>query len=256
MLVLLGTLLVMGPDFFYLQDGFGDRMNTVFKFYYQAWLLWSLAAAFGVTVMLQALRRAWSWNYRIGLALVLFMALAYPVLGLAYKTNDFKFPAFRQELEAARAAGDPSPWRTAASVWTLDGTAFARPYAPDDMAAVDWLQTAPSGVIAEATDPGASYRFEFGMISTFTGLPTVLGWPGHELQWRPYALQGTRMDDLTRLYEDRNWDEAQAIIQQYGIRYVYVGTLERSHYRVNEAKFKAYLRPVFQQGDVVIYEVP
>jgi uncharacterized membrane protein len=40
------------------------------------------------------------------------------------------------------------------------------------------------------------------------------------------------------------------------VRYVVVGNLERSSYRVNEEKFNNFLRRVFQQGSVTIYEVP
>ena len=56
------------------------------------------------------------------------------------------------------------------------------------------------GVILEATKPDASYT-EYARISTYSGLPTVLGWPMHEAQWRgTYDPQGTRQDDIRRLY--------------------------------------------------------
>ncbi|MDX1734180.1 MAG: DUF2298 domain-containing protein, partial [Halioglobus sp.] len=44
-LILVGALLIIGPEFLYLRDQFGLRMNTIFKFYYAAWMLWSFAAA-------------------------------------------------------------------------------------------------------------------------------------------------------------------------------------------------------------------
>ncbi|HLY29172.1 MAG TPA: DUF2298 domain-containing protein, partial [Aggregatilineales bacterium] len=43
-----GAVLTLATDFFYLRDGFGNRMNTVFKLYYQGWLLWSVAGAYGL----------------------------------------------------------------------------------------------------------------------------------------------------------------------------------------------------------------
>ena len=255
-LILLGALLVLAPEFVFLRDQFSNRMNTIFKFYYQAWMVWSLAAAFGVAVLLQNLRSSWNWVYRIGLALVLFMALVYPILSLLTKTNNFQIPTFNQNLEAARAAGDPSPWRTAAQVWTLDGGAFFDKIEPDDMAAAAWLRIASYGVILEATKPDASYS-DYARISTYSGLPTVLGWPMHEGQWRgTYEPQGTRQDDIRRLYETPSWEEAQAILLQYGIRYVCVGTLERYTYHLDERKFQRHLVSVFQQGQVTIYEVP
>jgi uncharacterized membrane protein len=67
---------------------------------------------------------------------------------------------------------------------------------------------------------------------------------------------GSRQADIKRLYETPNWGETLEIIQQYGIRYIYIGGMERNTYRVNEVKFQIYLTPIFQQGSVVIYEVP
>jgi uncharacterized membrane protein len=85
----------------------------------------------------------------------------------------------------------------------------------------------------------------------------VLGWPMHEGQWRGgYDEQGTRMDDIQRLYETNDWNTAQAILSHYQVRYVYVGTLERVAYRLNETKFQRFLHPVYQNGNVTIYEVP
>jgi YYY domain-containing protein len=234
LLILLGALLVLAPEFVYLRDQFGWRMNTIFKFYYQAWSLWSLAAAFGAALMLTNLRRLWNWLYSIGLVLLLFAALTYPTFSLLTKTNDFH-PPFG---------------------WTLDGAAHLDREYSEDADAIRWLQTAPYGVIVEATTPTASYS-DYAHISTYTGLPTVLGWPMHEGQWRGgYDEQGTRMDDIQRLYETNDWTVAQAILSQYQVRYVYVGTLERATYRVSETKLQRFLQPVYQNGDVTIYEVP
>ena len=232
LMIALGALLVLGPEFLYLHDQFGTRMNTIFKFYYQAWLLWSVAAAFAAAVLLRDLRGIWDKLYRILFSVLLVMALTYPVLGLLTKTNNFK-PPFG---------------------WTLDGAAYIERNSPDDAAAIRWLRSAPLGVIAEAV--GGSYT-DYARISTHTGLPTVLGWIGHEGQWRGgYEEQGTRQRDLETLYITPHWEAAQVILQQYNIRYVYIGMLERTTYRVNETKFQRFLQPVFRQGEVVIYEVP
>jgi uncharacterized membrane protein len=83
-----------------------------------------------------------------------------------------------------------------------------------------------------------------------------LGWPGHESQWREYALQVPREDEIETLYTTNDWVTTQDIINRYNIRYIFVGNLERSTYRVNEEKFHRFLIPVFQQGSVTIYAVP
>jgi uncharacterized membrane protein len=85
----------------------------------------------------------------------------------------------------------------------------------------------------------------------------VLGWPGHEVQWRGTAEpQGSRQDDIKVLYETGNWDQARPILQKYSVRYVVVGALERNTYAVEEDKFAAHLSAIFQQGEMHVYEVP
>jgi YYY domain-containing protein len=274
LLITLGAVLAIAPEFVFLRDLFVNRMNTIFKFYYQAWLLWSLVSAFGVAVLLHRLRGAWSWVFRAGLGIILFMALAYPVLGLPDKTNDFQLPAFEQKLKAAQAAKAPAALQTAARVWTLDGAQAFQTQYPDDAAAARWLLNAPEGVLVEAFNKSSSYT-DYARMSTYSGDPTVLGWWYHEWQWRgsvdeqvspitnltckasdPYDPRRMRSDDISCLYETNSWDVASEIIAQYNIRYVVVGTLERRDYHIDEALFQQHLLPVFQQGQVVIYEVP
>ncbi len=203
-----------------------------------------------------SLRGTWNWVYRVGLTVVLIMALVYPLLGLLTKTEDFRIPEFMKNLAVTPGSESPRAQATGFGVWTLDGSAFFQPVYPDDMAAATWLRAVPAGIIVEATKVDASYS-DYAHISIYSGLPTVLGWPMHEAQWRgSYDPQGSRLNDIRQLYESTSWDDAKAILQRYDIRYVFIGTLERQTYRISEQKFQQHLAPVFQQGQVVIYEVP
>jgi YYY domain-containing protein len=233
LLLSLGVLLILGPDFLYLRDNFGYRINTVFKFYYQAWILLSLAAAFGVAVMLSQLRGLARSLQTIMVVVVIGLGLIYPVFSLPKKTDNFKAASPEQR--------------------TLDGAAYLANAMPDDYQAIQFMQKLDPGVVAEAA--GGSYS-EHARVATFTGMPTVLGWDNHESQWRDAALQGTRKQDIETLYTTPDWNETRAIIDRYNIRYIYVGGLERRTYRVNEEKFNRFLKPVFQQGSVTVYEVP
>ncbi len=239
-----GLFQVLGPDFFYLRDQFSWRINTVFKFYYQAWLLLSIVAAYGCIRLLQRLRSYGRYAWIVGLVVLLPIGLVYIDLGVLAKTNNFKSD----------------------SGLTLDGAIIYENQYPNDMAVIHWLANAPAGVVAEAVSySGGSYT-DYARAATFSGQPNVLGWIGHESQWRGGGEEmGSRMADIERLYCTHDWDEAQYILDQYNIRYVFVGSLERSTYTPGqsgcpgglfEAKFTNYLQPAYQSGDVTVYEVP
>jgi YYY domain-containing protein len=231
LLITLGTLLILGPDFLYLRDNFGYRINTIFKFYYQAWIVLSIAAAYAIAILLLRLRGAANIAFRVVFALVMIVGLTYPVLGVLNKTNNFR-PPFGL---------------------TLDDFERVQRENPDEAAAIQWLRSAPDGVILEATRDAYS---SYGRISIYTGMPSVLGWDNHERQWRDGSLLGTRKDDIAAVYSSNDWPATQEIINRYNIRYIYVGNLERSTYQVNEEKFNRFLKPVFQQGGVTIYAAP
>jgi uncharacterized membrane protein len=232
-LILMGGLLVLFTEFFYLLDQFGTRMNTVFKFYYQTWIFWGLAAAFATAVLLRELRRFWAILFRIGLAILLIVAFAYPLFSLWNKTNGF----------------NPT------SGFSLDGAAYMQSRNPDEAAGIQWLQIAPPGVVLEAV--GTSYS-EFARVATLSGQQNVLGWPGHERQWRGGGEEiGNREGDVEIIYRSNNWEEAKSLLDLYNVRYIYIGPLERLTYRVSETKFQSHLgEPVFNSGEVSIYEIP
>jgi len=230
LLVLAGAVLTLVPEFFYLRDQFGWRINTIFKFYFQAWILWSLAAAYASFRLWTAVRSRWHPAVLCIWGVLLLMALVYPFFSL--------------QMRFSTADGKNM---------TLDGAAFLQHNSPDDYAAISWLAQAPYGVVSEAV--GGSYS-SFARVSTHSGLPTVIGWPGHESQWRGGSTEiGSREADIERLYRTPSWEEAKIILDQYNIRYVFIGGLERSTYRVIESKFQRYMKPVFQSNMVVIYEI-
>ncbi|MGD8848484.1 MAG: DUF2298 domain-containing protein [Anaerolineales bacterium] len=229
-LVLIGALLVIGPEFFYLRDQFGLRMNTIFKFYFAAWILWGLAAAYAVNAIGQRRPKRFL-GLQILVIIPLLFGLIYPVIGTWTKTDGFNPPFGR----------------------TLNGSMYPS-YAPEaDRTAVMWIdENLEDGVIAEAV--GGSYTY-YARISAHTGLPTVIGWPGHESQWRGgYVEIGNRESDIRTVYTSPDWDQTEKILQQYAIDYVYIGPLERSSYRpLVEQKFMAYMDLIYQNEEVRIY---
>jgi uncharacterized membrane protein len=185
LLALLGLLLTLAPEFVYLQDIFMTRMNTIFKFYFQAWVLWSLAGAWQLCIWLNHEHderhppARWRPLVLISSTLLIAVGLIYTVLAV------------------------PARGREQGTPWTLDGAAWLQTTQPEDYAAIAWLNANVEGapVIVEAPgDQHRAYIYE-GRVSALTGLPTLLGWGGHERQWRGnYEEPAVREADLERLF--------------------------------------------------------
>jgi YYY domain-containing protein len=236
-LLIAAALALIGVgEFAYVRDAFDGtpsfRFNTVFKAGYQAWFLLSIAAgciAFWNRGWLGAhTRRVW----QVGLACLALLSFAYPVVGTYSRSRGF----------------DHSP--------TLDGMSWLDRTAPADAAAIRWLRRRePRPVtVLEALgpdfDPAGTAR-----VSTFTGLPTVLGWAGHEIQWG--HLPGTRPVDVDRIFGTPSASVAKRLLASYGVRYVFVGSLERRRYpAIGLRKFADLGKPVFARGRTIVYRLP
>jgi uncharacterized membrane protein len=235
LLTALAAYLIMGVELFYLQDLFGNRMNTVFKLYYQAWLLLAVAGAYGLwhwwsrPPPARLLPRVSEGVWALALAVLLAASLYYPPGAIMDKAGGFKDRA------------------------TLDGLAYVQRRDDGEYRAIQWLRDqAPEGRIVEAV--GDDYS-EYGRISASTGLPTILGWEFHEFQWRgTRELFAGRRDEVAEIYRTPDLARASELLDKYDVRYIFVGPRERASYRsAGLAKFEALPSP-FRSGDVVIYE--
>jgi YYY domain-containing protein len=257
LLIFMGLALTLVVEFLYLRDSFGVRMNTVFKFYYQAWVMLGCASAYGTWWLLDRLEKPLSRVLFVsGATLFIGLGLVYTVMAIPSRAGDFKGPA------------------------NLDGSSSIAMNNPDDWAAIQWLdanaeQGVPSGsvpVILEAPWNG-SYNYD-GRISVFTGFPTVLGWAGHEGQWRgSYDEQNKREPDIATIYTTSDGQTALALLHKWNVSYVilniginapeisyiqHVCSQSGSSCATSSAlkKFDMVLQPVFNQGQVTIYKVP
>ncbi|MCJ7649423.1 MAG: hypothetical protein MUP85_12475, partial [Candidatus Lokiarchaeota archaeon] len=136
--------------------------------------------------------------------------------------------------------------------YSLNGNQYIEKSNPDELEAINMLELANYGIVSEAV--GGSYT-NFGRISKLSGLPTVLGWPGHEVQWRGGAAEiGSRELDIKELYSTNDWISVKSTLDKYYIRYIYIGDLERTTYKVSEEKFTLNLPVYFENSSVIIYE--
>ncbi|PJF41517.1 MAG: hypothetical protein D6737_15720 [Chloroflexi bacterium] len=240
-------LLTLFPEFLFLRDNFAVRINTVFKFYYQAWLMFSVASAYAVySIMRDNHLQLPSPSVRLvfagGTALIVTAGLLYPVLGVYNRIF----------LESGFLASD-NP-----RALTLDGGPTL--VQSDDFLSITCFRdfvTDDDVVVAEAIGP--AYRSQFGRVAGLSGVPIVLGWENHERQWRGSTyneVAGSRAQDIALLYADVPWERAQEVIDRYGIDYIFYGSSERSSYGpAGEIKFQERLEPVCQQGGSVFYRV-
>jgi YYY domain-containing protein len=344
LLILLAAVIDFGTELIIVRDVFNSRLNTLFKFYYQSWILFGLAAAYACWRFL-----SWAWklspyspeanggsevasletgprpgserwsnplapaSLRLNPAVALassshghpaFNALQMPAAAAITRQSPSNGPALNlagledpeaEEAEEYNLARPYRPWwrwlwALALGLFLLAGLIypFFGPYEktghyaqrvgldgsswlrdggltgagmPDDYQAIQWLKgkiaadPAFAKPILETSGPD---WMDYSRISTFTGMPTLLGWPGHENQWRAgkglaradifdcgltlakYGLRppqigpsqqkdepNCRLQLIDFLYSTDNVQLAQTLLHTAGIQYVYVGNLEQ-----------------------------
>ncbi len=226
-----GLMLVFSVEFVYLRDAFGTRMNTVFKFYFQAWALLGLAAVFAVYYLLEQGMEGVVSRLLFGgtMSVLLGAGLLYPLGMSISRTNGFSGPP------------------------TLDGMAFVARERPEEYAAQSWLNHNVPGhpVIVEAVR--GSFAYEYARVSSRTGLPTIMGWTGHEQQWHGLGEEIARREQDVKALYGGSVQDAMRVMQEYDVSFVYVGYLERSEFGNALLKFERFMDVAFRQGDTVIY---
>ena len=256
--------LVAITEIFFLKDvfvGSVPRMNTVFKFYFQAWALLAITSGAGLYFILESFRptgllergqrfmqRSVELLWGLGLVLLLLASAVYPLGGAYTRTNYYSHRSN-----------------------SLDGFAYMQNCSPPtcdydtsgDFYAINWLNSNVSGnpVIVEAV--GDDYS-SYARVSAFTGLPTPMGWVGHEYQWRVNWLNNglnvvdfnNRKADVDSIYTDPHIDVVQSLLARYSVRYVYVGLLEHMKYPTADLqRFSSFMNVVYAAHGVTIYEV-
>jgi uncharacterized membrane protein len=61
--------------------------------------------------------------------------------------------------------------------------------------------------------------------------------------------------DVKTIYESTDITKIRDLINQYNVKYIYVGDLERSSYKVNDQKFDDFAIPVMISGDSKLYKI-
>lgn len=207
------TFLIMVPELFYLKDSFNTRMNTMFKLYYQAWILLAIATpcilyyAYDWMLDRRGLVRRFSFAIAGVFGILLVGSLYYPIGSIITKAENFT------------------------NTPTLNGLNHVKRDSPGEYQAILWLwEHAETGSrILEAV--GSDYDSATSRVSAATGIPTLLGWQGHEMQWRGSSrpLDG-RAELVEAIYTAGEVDELLTVLRAHKINYVVLGAQERRKY--------------------------
>jgi len=229
-----GIGLTYAAEFFYLRDLFGTRANTVFKLYYQAWALLGVGGTVAAFRLWRAggRLRAVTWAS----ALLLCASLYYPFAAAYTRAGGYR--------------GQP----------TLDGTAFLRRESPAEYGAFVWLagHAGAGDVLVEAA--GDDFYPWHNRLSSWTGVPTILGWVGHEAQWQGNDEEILlRLPDLEVIYTSPDQEQVLSALHRYGATYLYVGEHEREKHSIDPSRlewYASFLELVYAQGETRLYRVP
>jgi hypothetical protein len=155
---------------------------------------------------------------------------------------------------------------------TLDGSAFMETgiyFWPDedhpiylryDHQAIQWLWENVQGTPVLLEAPIGYYREGGLRVSSFTGLPTLLGF--HQSEQRPWEQVAPREGDAERIYTTTDLGELDELLRRYHVRYIYVGQLERYLYggpgltKFERLADDGALARVYHNELVDIYRVP
>lgn len=241
-------------------EGDMDRMNTVFKFYVQAWSYFAVAAGVGLGWLVAQL-----WNAKRVLRGVWFGVLGLLVAGgLLYTIEGSYFKIIDRMSDKAPRTLDGMTYMEYSTHYDGASTELALNMdLSEDYLAIRWMQENVKGspVIVEANL--VEYRWG-SRFTIYTGLPGVVGWNWHERQQRGAFTDEVVWERVKAIGEFYNTDDtalAMQFLKKYNVTYVIVGQLERAFYLpAGIAKFErmaqaGQLKAVFTVGQTTIYEV-
>lgn len=224
----IGLLVLALMEIIYIKDFFDGteyyRMNTVFKFGFDSWIILGISALTVIGRWFKNLCLNLKPKIRFSTAAVMFVILAVLLVNFG--------------ISSGYSGG------------TLDGSAWLKSEHPDDYAGINYLidNAEPSDIIVEAS--GSSYRYN-SRVSVFTGLPSVIGWSSHEQGWRCGIINTSeRLNDIKQIYE--NPSKSLDLLNKYNVRYIYAAELENKLYDVNLPS--ECLKLVFESDGAAIYQ--
>ena len=209
LMIALGLAILVFCELFYFDDlfsGENERFNTVFKFYNQVWILFSIVSACALHDLIKKKYRMKTAVFVV-LSILIVLNSLYLLTGTLARTEGFNQSA------------------------SLDGIAFLKKANIGDYDAIFWVDRNLNWTTVILEAPGESYE-DTSRISSYTGIQTVVGWPGHEFVLRnSWEEVATRIKDVNTIYDTEDYGEAIGLLRKYNVSYVYVGNVELRKYK-------------------------
>jgi uncharacterized membrane protein len=244
------------------------RMNTVFKFYLQAWGLFALSAAAALGWLLEPVRLwqpGWRISWRVAFSLLVFSTFLFTLYGSMAKIKDRWVPAAPHTLDGMAYMPYATYFENYPNVTesTSEDQRGINMDLSQDYRAIRWMQENVQGspVIVEANSRNL-YRW-YSRFTIYTGLPGVVGWEWHQQQQRtlnPPEWVTKRILDINQFYTTVDTEYTKQILNLYQVKYIVVGQLEQVTYPgPGLEKFPAFngnlWKEVYRDESTVIYEV-
>ena len=234
LLVLIGLALslTLGVEIVVIGGDIG-RQNTVFKFYIQVWLLFSVAGGVALSCLLQSSdqwNRRLRWPWLAACAALFVMAGVFPFVATRARSFDRMAPQLPLTLDGLEYMKEATYMATSPTL-----NIAIRIDLSVDHKLIRWLQENIEGspVIMEGRRFPSEY-FWNGRMSIATGLPSVLGWNWHQRQQRTFhplpRWVEQRELNVRTFYDSPDIDIAAAILHHFDVKYVIHSGLEEFHH--------------------------
>lgn len=264
-LIALAVGVTLGVEYIVI-DGDIGRQNTVFKFYLQGWLMYSVV---GGVIIAWLLEHTADWNIALRgvwttvLSVLIAISALYPIMATQARAVDRMAPEIGLTI-------DGMDYMSSTTHYEVTNSAAGEGEVLDlshDYHLIRWLQENVEGtpIIMEGQSE-AEYRWG-SRISIYTGLPSIVGWNWHQRQQRTFdpmpLMVQQRVANVNAFYTTTDLRVAADILQHYDVSYVIVSVLERARYpqpgidKLNQLVDEGVLEVVYEDesGIAVVFQV-